>query len=64
MKKRLFVILAGCLSLLMLLSACGEPAPDPAQASTEPTAVTTDGAEAEPVTISYPHNHRHVLYQC
>ena len=53
MKKRLFAILAGCLSLLMLLSACGEPAADPTPAGTEPAEEAPGGAEAEPVTITY-----------
>ena len=53
MKKRLFAILAGCLSLLMLLSACGEAATDPTPAGTEPAEETPGGAEAEPVTITY-----------
>ena len=58
MKKRLFAILACCLSLLMLLSACGEePAAEesapPAEESEAPAEESPENAGDEPVTITY-----------
>ena len=53
MKKRLFAVLACCLALLMVLTACGTEQTDPTPAGTEPPAENTGSAEAEPVTITY-----------
>ena len=58
MKKRLFAILACCLSLLMLLSACGEePAAEesapPAEESEDPAEESPESSGDEPVTITY-----------
>ena len=52
MKKRLFAVLACCLSLLMVLSACGTQTSEP---SSEPTAPAESGGDvaSEPVTITY-----------
>ena len=52
MKKRLFAVLACCLSLLMVLSACGTQTSEP---SSEPTAPAESGSDvaSEPVTITY-----------
>ena len=48
MKKRLFAVLACCLSLLMVLSACGTQTSEP---SSEPTAPAESGGDvaSEPV---------------
>lgn len=51
MKKRALAILACCLSLLMLLSACGEPN-EPTPGTSAPADSGGDVA-AEPVTITY-----------
>lgn len=45
MKKRALAILAACLSLLMVLSACGGGGTDPTPAGTDPA---TSGATSHP----------------
>lgn len=52
MKKRALAILAACLSLLMVLSACGGGGTDPTPAGTDPATSGGDVA-SEPVTITY-----------
>ncbi len=52
MKKRALAILAACLSLLMVLSACGGGGTDPTPANTDPATSGGDVA-SEPVTITY-----------
>ena len=54
MKKRSLAILAGGMSLALLLSACGPASTPAASPSSEPTGETQQQtAEAEPVTITY-----------
>ena len=62
MKKRLFAVLACCLALLMVLSACGSQESEPSTAptaagesdpGTEPPAEGSEEPAAEPVTITY-----------
>ena len=52
MKKRLFAVLACCLALLMVLTACGTAQTDPTPAGTDPATSGGDVA-SEPVTITY-----------
>ncbi len=52
MKKKALAILAACLSLLMVLSACGGGGTDPTPAGTDPATSGGDVA-SEPVTITY-----------
>ncbi len=52
MKKRALAMLAACLSLLMVLSACGGGGTDPTPAGTDPATSGGDVA-SEPVTITY-----------
>ena len=54
MKKRSLAILAGGMSLALLLSACGPASTPAASPSSEPAGETQQQtAEAEPVTITY-----------
>ena len=55
MKKRFMAVLAGGMSLALLLAACGQPSSPSANPTTSNPAGETPSqtAEAEPVTITY-----------